>query len=292
MSSATAALVVIAAMIATATLPAGDSRAAFPGKNGDLFFTNGGAMYSISATGGHRQKLGRGGSALAVGPNANRVAFTRRPGHVSQYDIWIMRADGSHQKQLTSGKLDDDSPSFSSDGKRIAFGRKSDIWVMDPNGKHAKALTPSHDSYYEPVFSPDGKTLLFSSGGAGLFTMSAPGGPVTQITTDQDYSPSFSPDGQTIVFSSDRDGGPSELYHANADGTNQLRLTFDDHSDNSPAFSPDGQQIAFTHFTGSTPPLGEDGDVFETGPKITVMKLDGSNREQLASGFAPDWATK
>jgi Tol biopolymer transport system component len=43
--------------------------------------------------------------------------------------------------------------------------------------------------------------------------------------TSWEYNPAWSPDGEKIVFMSDMDGN-GELYVMNADGINQLRLTF------------------------------------------------------------------
>jgi eukaryotic-like serine/threonine-protein kinase len=66
--------------------------------------------------------------------------------------------------------------------------------------------------------------------------------PVSSTRTDA--NPSFSPDGKQIVFASDR-SGTVQVWVANADGSQPVRLTdLGDHSA-SPRWSPDGRWIAF-----------------------------------------------
>ena len=77
-----------------------------------------------------------------------------------------MDADGSHTKQLTDGPMDDRVPSFSQDGKRLAFCRGeagiSNIWTMHADGTNKEKLT--HGPWFDglPVFSADGQQLAFN----------------------------------------------------------------------------------------------------------------------------------
>jgi len=57
-------------------------------------------------------------------------------------------------------------------------------------------------------------------------------------------TPSWSPDGKQLVFTG-FDGGLSDLYVVNRDGTGLRRLTTDKYADLHPAWSPDGKTIAF-----------------------------------------------
>jgi len=58
----------------------------------------------------------------------------------------------------------------------------------------------------------------------------------------------WSPDDRRIAFASDRDGN-SEIYVMNADGSNAVRLTYNDATDRYPGWSPDGSKIVFTQLT-------------------------------------------
>ena len=63
-------------------------------------------------------------------------------------------------------------------------------------------------------------------------------------------TPSWSPDGKQIVFTG-FDGGLSDLYVINRDGTGLRRLTSDKYADLHPAWSPDGKTIAFVTDRGN-----------------------------------------
>jgi Tol biopolymer transport system component len=57
--------------------------------------------------------------------------------------------------------------------------------------------------------------------------MNSDGNDQTRLTDNvaDDISPTWSPDGKQIAFTSGRDGN-YEIYLMNADGSNQLRLTY------------------------------------------------------------------
>src|SRR5262249_48161600 len=64
---------------------------------------------------------------------------------------------------------------------------------------------------------------------------------------EADFEPTVSPDGREIAFVSYRDfkTADADLWLANANGSNQRRLTDDVTSEFTPAWSPDGTRIAF-----------------------------------------------
>jgi Tol biopolymer transport system component/tRNA A-37 threonylcarbamoyl transferase component Bud32 len=80
--------------------------------------------------------------------------------------------------------------------------------------------------------------------------------------------PDFSPDGRQVVFSSDR-AGASDLWLANADGSNPAQLTNRFGSaEGSPKWSPDGRLIAFTSL--------KDGNA-----DVWVMGAEGGGHRRL-----------
>ena len=224
-------------------------------------------IYVMDNDGKNQRRLTNNGhidSSPSWSPDSNHIVFfSNRDGHIRgdspelpTFDIYVMDADGRNQQRLTNNPHDDGSPSWSPDGKRIAFTRakdehfNSDIYVMDTDGRNQQRLTNNpHD----------------------------------------DGSPSWSPDGKRIVFSSKRDGHfigefgiTSEIYLMDADGRNQHRLTENRKNDESPSWSPDGKRIAFST------------DREEDGSKeIYVMEADGTNPRNLTKNhqndFSPEW---
>jgi dipeptidyl aminopeptidase/acylaminoacyl peptidase len=69
--------------------------------------------------------------------------------------------------QLTFGDRNDSQPTWSPDGKKIAFvrqsGEVSQVWILPLNGGEAYPLTKVKYGASSPKWSPDGKSILFSS---------------------------------------------------------------------------------------------------------------------------------
>ena len=104
-------------------------------------------------------------------------------------------------------------------------------------------------------------------------------------------TPSWSPDGKQLVFTG-FDGGLSDLYTINRDGTGLRRLTTDKYADLHPAWSPDGKTIAFVTDRG-----GEtDFDQLRFGNlRIALFHLDAGTIELLGhmeqgKNINPVWA--
>lgn len=73
------------------------------------------SLVSVPAAGGKEHPIARNAGFAAYSPNGARIAFERGA------HLWVMRADGSAQRRLTSGAGLDMSPAWSPDGQRIAF---------------------------------------------------------------------------------------------------------------------------------------------------------------------------
>ncbi len=218
-------------------------------------------------------------SMQAASSGPSRIAYS-----LGNSDIYVIAADGSAQARLTIHPAFDNAPSWSPDGRQIAFtsGRAVDpgeIYVMALDGSAQTRLTTNPALDDKSSWSPDGRQIAFMSdrdGNQEIYVMAADGSTPTRLTNDPaaDADPSWSPDGARIAFVSNR-SGTSQIYVMNTDGSGPTRLTNDGATDGAPSWSPDGGRIAFT----ST----RDGN-----EEIYVMAADGSAVTRLTNDPAAD----
>ncbi len=124
-------------------------------------------VYSVLPSGQGRRLLARGAEQPAWSPDHTRIAFTSG-GLVRPRGIWVMNADGSAQRRLTT-RLGDLDPTWSPDGRRLAFSGGSsatsgDLWVVPAAGGKARPLlrTPRANEG-APDWSPDGRRIALES---------------------------------------------------------------------------------------------------------------------------------
>ena len=233
-----------------------------------LYFTG----FLVSLLGG--SMFGR--TALASHHKPQIVFGSTRDGNP---EIYLMDADGNNQIRLTNHWETDIQPSWSPDGRRIAFvsdrnGGNYQIYVMHSNGKNVRRLT---DGEYDwrPAWSPDGQWIAFHSRRgeekAKVYVVAPDGTNLRKLAADipsSDIEAAWSPDGQRIAFASYREDKAAEIYLMDADGMNQHRLTHDEANDREPAWSPDGSKIVFKV-------------EFDEDDIIAVIDNDGNNRKNL-----------
>jgi TolB protein len=176
----------------------------------------------------------------------------------------------------------------------IAFSRggaEAGLYVTTPDGTGESKLT-SEKVDTDAVWSPDGSRIAFVRGfwdaNAGIYVMDAEGLDPDRITDGgsprfgPDTGPAWSPDGTRIAFAR----GEADIYVANADGTNVVRLTDGPVMENEPSWSPDGSRIAFEGYdlaSGGQPP---------SAVRLYVMNADGTGIRELGpeNVQGPAWA--
>src|SRR4051812_3309714 len=196
----------------------------------------------------------------AWSPDGRRIAFVRSlgapaPARPRALGIFVMNADGTHLRQLTQRtgtfRTEDRAPSWSPDGKRIAFMSAnttfrppgaSTIYVINADGTHARSVRSLPHGWPgagAPSWSPDGKRLLYSTYcwigncgqppvGAQLYTVGVDGKNPRQLTrlVGNALDARWSPDGKKIVFVRNARVGPGgDVYTLGADGKGLRRVT-------------------------------------------------------------------
>src|SRR6266536_942264 len=184
-----------------------------------------------------------------------RIAFSAGP-HPHE-DVYAVNADGSGLRRLTNDPGADFDPSWSPDGRRIAYrheGRGGDstaeIYVMNANGSQQRNLTRRPGQDHSPAWSPDGRRIAFASVRGGpmpsIWVMNADGSKQRRVGRVFGEYPAWSPDGRKIAYGSGRGAPPNytRIWLANADGSGQHLLT--KRVGERPAWSKRGTYLLFT----------------------------------------------
>lgn len=267
-----------------------------------------GKMYTMRPDGTGKKLLHAGRTVLSaeVSPDGTQVAFGKEVD--GNWDIYVMPLAGGPARRLTTSEASDQFPTWSPDGKTIAYGsgwawpdaRTSDIWTVNATGKPVpKQLTniePTMPSagcdngryLSEPDYS-DGRMIvtdwcdMLPPGNAKFRTLfvdpstGAPGPMIPNI-----WSASFSPDGDQLlaVANPRHDITKPTVIVRYSTGGKRIDTVTDAHpytAKSAPVWSPDGMRAAF-----STLPYRLHSH---------TVNVDGTDREHLAKDIRVlDWA--
>jgi TolB protein len=172
-----------------------------------------------------------------------------------------------------------------------------DIYIANADGSDAQMLIGGDSYDAEATVSPDGKYILFTSTRSGdldLWRYEVATGELLQLTSEIGYDGGafFSRDSKKIVWRASRptgddktnyqdlltknmvEPGDLDIYVADIDGSNVVKVTDLPGANWAPFFHPDGKRVLFSsnHHT-----LEEGGRVFD----IFMVNLDGTGLTQI-----------
>jgi hypothetical protein len=240
-------------------------------------------LWSMTPTGTDLTQLTLSGG-LTSRPNwsldGQRIAYSAFAS--GGYQVFVADSDGGNPRQLTNTTATDWEAWWAPDGERLVFAStrsgESEIYTMLADGSDQRVIGDQDGFLCYPAWSTDGSRIIFTSG-AAIVTINLDDPIGTRSVIGSGRDPSFSPDGSRITFAR-WVGDAFDVFIANADGSNEIRLTTHPASDWNPVWSPDGAKIAFASYR-------------DANWEVYTVRVDGTDLQRItdspASDYLPAW---
>jgi TolB protein len=176
---------------------------------------------------------------------------------ISTYKLMLADSDGANEKVLLSSYEPIISPSWSPDGKRVAYVSFetgiAKVFIQEIASGKREAVLSKGTQISSPSWSPDGKYLsltLYQDGNAEIYILRLRDRTLTRMTNQFaiDTESSWSPKGNKILFTSGRSGSP-QIYELDLRKLNPKakRISFEGTYNAKASYLPNEDGIIFVH---------------------------------------------
>jgi acylaminoacyl-peptidase len=226
-----------------------------------------------------------------ISPDGQHIIYVRNFTDVMSdknlSNLWIIDADGSHNRPLTTGNNKDTAPRWSPDGTKIAFNSdmedsKTRLYLMWMDSRQLLALTNGPETPGTVSWAADSKHLAFS-----MFVPDKKDSPIKLPTRPPGAKWNDPPVYiDNLQYRFDGKGylkdGHHQLFTLSTDGGVPVQHTFDAHDHGAPTWSADGRYLYFSAN------LHEDSDFDPNNSEIYQLQLGNGEIKALTSRHGPD----
>jgi len=226
-----------------------------------------------------------------ISPDGSQVVYIRNFKDImtdrNLSNLWLVNADGSNNRPLTTGNHNVGAPRWSHDGTKIAYlsnaeDDKMKLYTMWLSTRQPAALTNTPESPGAPVWSPDDMHLAFT-----MFVPEKNASPI-QLPSKPEGAKWNEPPKYIDALRYRGDGagylksGNRQIFMISTDGGTPRQLTSGAQNHGTPSWSSDGRSLYFSAN------LREDADYNPGNSEIYRLDLGSLAITALTDRLGPD----